>query len=349
MARFGSWLLAPARGSHGSPCRLAALVAALSLGAAGAAWAQVVAEVDGEKVTAADLQQAAGQALASLEQQAYRLKQQQLEQLIGERLIAHEADRRKLTVAALVELEITSKVPAATAEEVHALYEANKAQLPNSEAELKTQLENYLLAQKTAARRQAFVQSLQGGARVTVYLEAPAPFRAAIQGDGPSRGNTAAPVTIVEFEDFQCPYCKQVHQTVEKVLARYKDQIRIVHRDFPLETLHPAAWRTHEAARCAEEQGKFWEYRDLLYANAPAAAPEQLKGFAAQAGLDAASFGRCIDEARFKSRVQGDLSEGERLGVSGTPAFFINGRLLSGSQPESEFSRVIEEELAGKR
>ena len=339
-----------ARGTRGSPRRLATVVALASCLFFGvAASAQTVAEVEGEKIDAGDLKQAAGQALAALEEQAYRLKQQNLQQLIGDRLIAHEAERRKMSVDALVEAEIASKVAPVSAEDIHALYDANKNQLPRPESELKDQLDAYLRAQRMAVRRQEFVLSLQAAADVKVYLTAPAPFRAELHGDGPVQGDASAPVTIVVFEDFQCPFCKQVHETLERVVARYKDKVRLVHRDFPLDALHPAAWRAHEAARCAEQQGKFWEYRNLLYANAPAASPEQLGRYASDAGVDPAAFGRCVEGDRFKAEIEADVKEGERLGINGTPAFFINGRLLSGSQPESEFSRIIDEELAAQR
>ena len=129
------------------------------------------------------------------------------------------------------------------------------------------------------------------------------------------------------------------------VFARYKNKVRLVHRDFPLQPLHPASLEAHEAGRCAEEQGKFWEYRDLLYKNAPAAGPAQLVAYATQVGMSVSGFKKCLDTEKFKVVVQKDEEEGNRLGVQGTPAFFINGRSLSGAQPLSEFSRMIDEEL----
>jgi len=123
----------------------------------------------------------------------------------------------------------------------------------------------------------------------------------------------------------------------------------MVHRDLPLRTLHPASWKAHEAGRCAEEQGKFWEYRALLYKNAPAASPQQLNNYASQAGLNVSDFTKCLDSGRFNAVVQKDEDEANRLGIQGTPVFFINGRLLSGAQPESEFVRIIEDELNKRR
>ena len=306
---------------------------------------EIVAEVDGEKISAQDLRDAAGISLAKLEDETYRLKQQKLQSLIEERLLAHEARRRKISVESLVQTEITVKTAAVTHEEVLSAYEMYKSRLQKPESEVEPQLLAMLHERKVAARRQEFLSSLRAAADVSVNLMPPASFRANVGLDGPARGASNAPVTIVEFEDFQCPFCKRAQDTVEQVLARYKDRVRMIHRDLPLRTLHPAAWKAHEAGRCAEDQGKFWEYRALLYKNAPAATPEKLNNYASQAGLNVSDFTKCLDSGKFNAIVQKDEDEANRLGIQGTPFFFINGRLLSGAQPESEFVRIIEDEL----
>jgi protein-disulfide isomerase len=304
-----------------------------------------VAEVNGERISLQDLEQASGEPLAQLQDQAYRLKRQKLDQMIGDRLLAREASRRKIPVESLVEVEVNAKAAAVTPEEIHRVYELNQSQLRKPETEVADQIRDLLRDQKIATRRAEFVKSLQSQTKVSIYLEPPAPFRSVVGGDGPSRGPVEAQITIVEFEDFQCPFCKKAQATLDQVLLRYKDKVRVVHRDFPLQPLHPASQKAHEAARCAEEQGKFWEYRELLYKDAPAAGPEQLNAYASKTGVDVAAFKQCLDSGKFKMVVQKDEAEGDRLGVQGTPAFFINGRLLSGAQPEDEFARVIDEEL----
>jgi protein-disulfide isomerase len=306
---------------------------------------EIVAEVDGEKISAQDLRDAAGVSLARLEDDTYRLKQQKLQSLIDERLLAHEARRRKISVESLVQTEITAKTAAVTHEEALSAYEMYKSRLQKPESEVEPQILAMLRERKVAARRQEFLRPLRAAADVSVNLMPPASFRASVGLDGPTLGAGNAPVTIVEFEDFQCPFCKRAQDTVEQVLARYKDRVRMVHRDLPLRTLHPAAWKAHEAGRCAEDQGKFWEYRALLYKNAPAASPEQLNNYASQAGLNVSDFTKCLDSGKFNAIVQKDEDEANRLGIQGTPFFFINGRLLSGAQPESEFVRIIEDEL----
>src|SRR6266849_7310464 len=299
-----------------------------------------VAEIDGQRISLQDLKQASGEPLARLEEQTYQLKQQKLQQMIEDRLLAREARRRNISLELLICAEITSKAAEVAPAEIHRVYELNRGQLQKPESEVEGQLRSLLHDQKVAERRHEFAKSLEATAKVSVYLEPPSPFRAEVGVDGPSRGAADALVTIVEFEDFQCPFCKKALESLQQVLIRYKDKVKLVHRDFPLQPLHPASLKAHEAGRCAEEQGKFWEYRDLLYKNAPAAGPEQLTSYASQLGMNLPDFKKCLDSDNFKAVVQKDEEEGVRLGVQGTPAFFINGRLLSGAQPESEFAHI---------
>jgi len=181
-----------------------------------------------------------------------------------------------------------------------------------------------------------------------VNLPAPPPVRVEVSALGtlPNRGADSAPVTIVKFEDFQCPFCRQVQSTFTQLESRYGDKIKVVHRDFPIDQLHPYARRAAEGARCANEQGKFWVYHDKLYATVLNADPNQLSTLAKDVGLDVAAFDRCLTDGQYKAAVQADLAEGTKLGVNSTPAFFVNGRLLVGAQPLDAFTRVIDEELA---
>jgi protein-disulfide isomerase len=162
----------------------------------------------------------------------------------------------------------------------------------------------------------------------------------------PFRGTATAPVTIVEFQDFHCPFCQRVQPTLTELLARYAGKLKLVYRDFPIDSLHPQSRKAHEAARCANDQGKFWAYHDLVFANPPNASPEQLKGYAQSAGLDVPAFEQCLRSEKFQAAVQHDVEAGVHLGVDATPTFFINGRLLSGAQPLEGFVKVIDDELA---
>jgi protein-disulfide isomerase len=155
-----------------------------------------------------------------------------------------------------------------------------------------------------------------------------------------------APVTIVEFSDFHCPFCKRVLPTLDAITQRYGDRVRLVFRDYPLEQLHPGASKAHVAARCANDQGKFWAFHDLLFDKAPRSSDNDVKAYAQQLGMDVSAFERCLGSGKYEAAIQRDVQEGARLGVTGTPAFFINGRLLSGAQPLEAFTQVIDDELA---
>jgi protein-disulfide isomerase len=163
--------------------------------------------------------------------------------------------------------------------------------------------------------------------------------------NAPVRGAAGAPVTLVEFSDFECPFCKQTRPTLKQLLERYPGKVRLAYRDFPLESIHPQARRAAEAARCAHDQGKFWEYHDVLFAQSPKLAAEDLRRYAGEVGLDVTKFDGCLAAGTHKAAVQRDVEEGNQLGITGTPAFFVNGRPLSGAQSFEAFARVIDDEL----
>ncbi|MGH9804970.1 MAG: thioredoxin domain-containing protein [Candidatus Acidiferrales bacterium] len=309
-----------------------------------------LAEVNGEVITAAELERAVGPSLAKLQEQIYALKKEKLEGLIEERLLKSEAEKRGVAVEALLQAEIEGQVQPVSDEEVKAFYAANKARLRGEESGLIEPIRSYLREQKIEARRKAFLAQLRAQAEVVIHLEAPEVYRAEVGVEGaPFRGAEGAPVTIVKFEDFHCPYCRRVQATLGELLTRYDGKLKIVHRDFPLDTVHPQARAAHEAARCAGEQGKFWAYHDTLFANGPKSAPEDLKRFAGETGLDPAKFNECLESGRTRAAIEADVEEGQRLGLTGTPAFLINGRMLSGAQPIEKFAEVIDQELARRR
>lgn len=168
------------------------------------------------------------------------------------------------------------------------------------------------------------------------------------EDNDPSVGPSSAKVVLIEFSDFQCPFCLRAQPTVEQLLSTYGDRIRFVYRHYPLPN-HPNARPAAEASVCAGEQGKFWPYHDKLFANPSKLADADLKKGAADLGLDASRFNACVDSHKYKSEVDADIRAGEEAGVNGTPAFFVNGRMISGAQPFEVFKRVIEEELELKK
>jgi len=306
-----------------------------------------LAVVDGVAIGAEEVERSLAGQLTKLEEQIYNLKRQKLDALINEKLLAKEAAKRGVSVPALLDSEVTSKVGLVTEQEIEKFYQENKAQIKVEQTEAREKIRSYLQNQKLTAKREEFLSSLRGQARVVVNLKPPPIQRIEVSVQGaPVKGGEKAPVTIVEFSDFHCPFCKRVVPTLAQLESKYGEKIKLVFRDFPIESLHPSVSKAHEAARCADEQGKFWAYHDKLFAGPANSSPELLNRFAKEVGLEAAAFETCLSSGKHQGVIKKDIEEGRRLGVTGTPAFFINGRLFTGAQPFEAFARVIDEELA---
>ena len=307
-----------------------------------------LAEVNGETIMAEELNRVLGAKLAKLEEQIYDLKRTELDALIARRLLAQEAAKRGISVPTLLDSEVTAKLGLVSEKEIEDFYQANKSRMRGDDTDIRQKIRAFLQQQKLNAGREVFVESLRSQGKVVVRLQPPAAIRVQVSTDGaPVRGATDAPVTIVEFSDFECPFCKQTHPTLKQLLERYPGKVRLAYRDFPLDSIHPQARRAAEAARCASDQGKFWEYHDVLFTQSPQLTLEDLRRYAGQVGLDVTQFDGCLAAGVHKATVQRDLDEGNRLGITGTPAFFINGRTLTGAQPLEAFARLIDQELAG--
>lgn len=163
-----------------------------------------------------------------------------------------------------------------------------------------------------------------------------------VSADEPAWGPADARIVIIEYSDFQCPYCKMfMENTYARLRQMYSDQVRFIYRDFPLDSIHPRARPAAEAAQCAHEQGKFWEYHDLLFANQQALETSDLKRYAQQLGLNMDQFNTCVDTRKYQASVEADVQAGLRQNVTGTPTFFINGQALVGAQPLEAFQAVI--------
>ena len=310
-----------------------------------AAAPDAVAFVGGEPITAAQFEELAGPRLFAVRTQEYNQKRALLEDAIDAKLLEKEGKARGISADELVRVEVDAKVPAVTEAEQKEYYEKNKPRFGNTpEAEALKQIEAGLRQQRARDRRMAYVKELRDKAGVQILLDAP---RVSVSLDeDPAKGPAAAPITIVEFSDCQCPYCARVNPTLKQVEDKYGDKVRVVFRDFPLVQIHKDAAKAAEAGECAHEQGKFWEMHDRLFADQSKLQVEALKQKATEIGLDAEKFNQCLDSSKYAAEVQKDVDEGARYGVTGTPAFFINGRMLGGAQPVEAFMQVIDEELA---
>ncbi|MBK5295659.1 MAG: thioredoxin domain-containing protein [Vicinamibacteria bacterium] len=305
-----------------------------------------VATVGGAAITRADLDALVAPQIAKLDEQAHQIRRAQLDDLIAERLLEAEAKTRNLSPEALEKVEIVDKVVPLTQADIDAFVAANRARLPGDPATLMPQIRKYLTEQRQGVRREAFLDELRGRTKVEVLLKPPAVFRAAIDLTGtPSRGTSDAKVTVVEFSDFHCPFCKRVQPTLTQLLSKYPNDVKLVYKHMPLDQLHPQARRAAEASWCAQQQGKFWEYHDLLYSGGPDGSDPTLFALATRAGLDASAYQQCMASGKAAEVVQTHVDEGAKFGVSGTPGFFVNGRFLNGAMPLEAFVQVVEEEL----
>ncbi len=275
----------------------------------------------------------------------YDAKRQVLDDLIAQSLLEKEAKARGITVDALLKAEVDAKAEPATDEQAKAYFDQNniKARFPGrDEADLLAQIKAGQQREHVQQRRGEFMRELRAKTPVKVLLDPP---RVVVEPtDAPARGPVGAPITIVEFSDFQCPYCGRVEPTLKQVQDLYGDRIRLVYRDYPL-PMHAQAPKASEAAACAQDQGKFWEMHDKLFANQAALQIADLKQRAVDIGLKADEFNQCLDSGKHEADVKKNMEAGSRYGVSGTPAFFINGRSVSGARPLDDFTRIIDDEL----
>jgi predicted DsbA family dithiol-disulfide isomerase len=281
--------------------------------------------------------------LARLRTEEYQTRRRVLEDYLDRTLLSRESRERNVTLEELLKMEIDQKARPVTEAETKAVYEATRERFAGqAESQALKQIEDTMRGHRRADRRVAFLAELRLKNSVRVLLEPP---RFAVDaGRGPSHGPAGAPVTVVEFSDFQCPYCATLMPSLKRLEEQYGDSVRIVFRHFPL-PMHKDAFKAAEAAACADEQGRFWEMHDKLFANQQSLQTADLKALARGVGLDPEAFGRCLDAGRGRERVQEDVANGSAYGISGTPTVFVNGRLLGGAVPYELLAKVIQDEM----
>jgi protein-disulfide isomerase len=309
-----------------------------------------VARIGEGTVTAQELDDLVKGDLSRMEQQylqqRYRMRKEALDALLSQKVVEAKAKAQGLTPQELLKKEVMDKLPEPTEAEMKQVYEQAKAggqQLPPFEG-VKAEIARFIKNQKLQPALAAYYDTLKKEAKAEVLLAPYEPPKVEVDATGPSKGPQGAKVTMVEFSDFQCPYCQRAEATVQKVLAAYGDKIRLVYKDYPLPN-HPLAPKAAEAAHCAGDQLKYWEMHERLFSTGKLEVLE-LKQHAKDLGLDAAAFEKCLDGGDKAKLVEANRKAGAEAGVNGTPAFFINGRLISGAQPFEEFKRIIDLELS---
>lgn len=307
----------------------------------------VLARVGDTTITRSEVVQAAAQALGDIERQRYEILAQAVNELVDQKLIEDAAAAAGQDPRAYLEAQIEPKVSPPTDEQIQAFFNQVKSRLGGRTLEqVRPQIVQKLEGDQRQEAYDNLIAELREKNDVQILIE---PYRVEVSDDDdPYRGAADAPVTIVEFSDYQCPFCSRAEDVVDQLLEDYGKHIKVVFRDLPLESLHPDAPKAHEAAGCAEEQDRFWAMHEKLFANRSALGRDKLIEFATDLGLDVGAFTTCLDEGQRSAEVEADIAAAQAQGITGTPAFFINGRLLSGAQPYEAFEKVILDELRRK-
>jgi len=303
--------------------------------------------VAGKPISMEELDRAAANQLMRIRQQEFQVRSDILDGLIQQKLITDEAAARKVSEAELLKTEVDDKTAAPTQEEVSQYYEKMKARMGGKTLDdVKGDIEKTLKAQKANERRGQFLGELSAKSDVKILLDPPR-ATVSLPASAPALGPADAPITIVEWSDYQCPFCKRAHPVVEQILTEYKDKVRFIYLDYPL-PFHKQAMPASLAVHCAEDQGKFWEYHRNLFEIAGDLSDSDLSKRATDLGLDATAFTACVGSKKHEGLINANYKGGADLGVTGTPAFFINGRMLVGAQPIDQFRQIINDELTRK-
>lgn len=310
---------------------------------------EVLATIAGEPITLEEVRARTGRDLSQLEMQYRRARdkvvQTALESLIRERVLAAETTRRGVTVDQLLSEEAGGSLqPSGT--DVANWFRENEERLGGRTlAELRPQIAAYLETDRRERALATLERRLSKEQGVKVTFE---PFRTELKlGGAPSLGAVDAPVTLVEFSDFQCPYCRTFYPRLYQLEREFRGQLRIVFLQFPLTSIHPYASKAAEASLCAHDQGKFWQLHDQLFEDQQHLELEQLKEKARRIGLATQTFDSCLDSGKHAGRVRAELNEGLQAAVSGTPAIFVNGAFLEGGAlPYESLADAVRRELA---
>lgn len=312
----------------------------------------VIGMVDGRKIYQKDLSTQERQALFEATNQLYGATENVLAKRYFQSIIDNYKKENKIADDAAAQQSYVSSHVKVSEEDIKAFIDQNaeNPQLKGKSFEEQKQLvEPYLMQQAAQTFFEKMIQQAEADGKLRVLsLKKPqiSKIDIKIKSSDPTKGPANAPVTIIEFADFQCPYCNKAQPTVEALLKKYGDKVRFVFKDFPLVGIHEQAIGAAIAAKCAQEQGKYWEMHDKLFENYRNLSEPLYTTLAQQLTLDVAQFQACQQNPLIRAQLMEDMKYAESLGITATPAFYVNGTLLMGAQPMSAFERVIDDELA---
>jgi len=312
---------------------------AISLPAIGQNDSEVIAEIAGRKITASELEHQQAGKLLQAKYKYYLAQRDALDQLIDDQLVEMQAKKEGITPDELFRQHVASNVPEPTEDQLRFYFEGVETDETYDVAEPKILETIHQLRTKKA--HDAYIADLRG--QYGVVLELNQPVAHVEVGDAPRLGPASAPVQIIEFADYECPYCQKVNDDLARLREQFGAQVSVVYKDFPL-PMHPLAVRAAEAARCAGSQGKFWEFHDSLF-QTKRLQMSDLKQQARTLKLDSARFDQCLEGGEQSAPVKKDSQEGLRLGLQGTPSFFINGHFMSGAIGYAKLRETVLQEL----
>jgi len=301
----------------------------------------VVVDVDGEKLTFGDLEKNHFGEIFQAGNTFFQSERKTIDAFVDEYLLERQAKKENLTVPQLLEKHVNSVIPKDPSEEALRLYYEN-VDTKQPYEEVRGQILDHVRQTRMAKVKTAYMETLRSQAHVSVRL-APPRLNVSLK-DTPVLGSVDAPVKIVEYADYECPYCQQFQPTLDKIAAEYKGRVAIAYKDVPLQ-MHAHAEKAAEAAHCAGVQGKYWEYHDALFANKQLEIPK-LKEYARTLNLDGKAFDQCLDTGAQENAVKATALEGQTLQIQGTPSIFINGRFFAGGPTYEQLRDAVEEELA---
>ena len=307
----------------------------------------VVAEFNGKKVKASEAFAPVKTRLFDLEDEMFRTKEQAINDYVEQRLLENEARAKNMPLEQLLEKEAGGEVGDVNDKDIEEFLTSKGLSLTDPRIR-KEDVRDYLKYRKRFDKRQAYVAKLKQNSNVKLHIKEPESPKLNVTIEGyPTWGNANAPVTIVEFSDYQCPFCSRAVPTLERIKQEYgPEKVKIVFRDMPLPS-HNRAPAASLAAHCANDQGKFWEYHNKLFENQSKLEDADLKGYAKALGLKEADFAACFDSKKHMALVDKSRREAESLGIQATPSFVINGTLLQGAQPFEKFKEKIDRALRG--
>ena len=308
----------------------------------------IVAKIGGQEITEEDLIGEDKLSWIDIKKREYEFKMGQVKKLLVDKLVGAEAKKAGMSLGDYMNKNVLKGEPKISDSEYKKFVAEKKIPAAQINDQLKERIMNYLKDQKRDEAVDAYIAKITKSNPVEIYFKKPNLSINVEVGDAPLWGDKGAKVTIVEFSDFQCPFCSRGANSVDEIKKKYKGKVKIAFKHFPL-PMHPDAKPASEASLCVKEQNadKFWKFHDLAFKNQDKLDTASLEKYAKDAGVNVDKFKECFNSKKYVAAIEKDMQYGEKLGVRSTPTFFINGQLISGAVPIEQFSEIIDEELKG--